>query len=509
MSETTKKTRREHWKGFNFAGTNDWAVDLQAFSLDDYTDPDTGEIPFDEWEFINNPPPALAQCDRSRSFDSLQQIADAGGSIPSHCLGIYTTQVLSASLSKAMQTYDDVIRRGYDNKFKTYANAVVKSAKKTVRDWMYKNGNTYFTCDVTEAIHCCDWCRRNAHDIDQCKYCNNKHCNGWSPICDQPEVICDGLQTTGWFNVSGPCPPDFSLRAGKEPTTGYGQTIYWKMKGDKEAEFWDALYGGTGIEKQDIRFIDDHFYDACIPSEPENCRHRGWDFGIPAPHGYEPGDVINPKDVVDKAYQNLTEIVRDFPRAVDQIRQGTYLGDANDLADAMALPVFMIEEAVENIKSISDAIDEAEEEKRKGIIMAFLTAILFFVPVVGTVASSIASLAAIGRIIALVGVAGNLALDIYSVVDSKGNDPMAIFALVLSPLAVFDVVRISRAASVARGMKGEDVAKLGKNIEGKMNLVKKARESAVCVRRTKRGLDGLFAEPVGAMSLNPVLSTDF
>lgn len=24
MSETTKSTRRDHWKGFNFAGTIDW-----------------------------------------------------------------------------------------------------------------------------------------------------------------------------------------------------------------------------------------------------------------------------------------------------------------------------------------------------------------------------------------------------------------------------------------------------------------------------------------------------
>ncbi|KAL5041794.1 hypothetical protein BDW71DRAFT_211825 [Aspergillus fruticulosus] len=39
MSETTKSTRREHWKGLNFAGTIDWAVDLQAFTDDDSLGP--------------------------------------------------------------------------------------------------------------------------------------------------------------------------------------------------------------------------------------------------------------------------------------------------------------------------------------------------------------------------------------------------------------------------------------------------------------------------------------
>ncbi|CAI4215537.1 unnamed protein product [Parascedosporium putredinis] len=34
MSETTKETRRAYWKELNFAGTVDWAVDLQSFTAD-------------------------------------------------------------------------------------------------------------------------------------------------------------------------------------------------------------------------------------------------------------------------------------------------------------------------------------------------------------------------------------------------------------------------------------------------------------------------------------------
>ena len=35
MDESTKTSRRIMWQNYNFAGTIDWAVDLQAFSGDD------------------------------------------------------------------------------------------------------------------------------------------------------------------------------------------------------------------------------------------------------------------------------------------------------------------------------------------------------------------------------------------------------------------------------------------------------------------------------------------
>ncbi len=37
MTPTTKDTRRADWKGLNFAGSIDWAVDLQMFTQDDFS----------------------------------------------------------------------------------------------------------------------------------------------------------------------------------------------------------------------------------------------------------------------------------------------------------------------------------------------------------------------------------------------------------------------------------------------------------------------------------------
>lgn len=45
MTEETKKSRTDLWKDLNFAGTIDWAVDLQAFSEDDGCPPGTCDSP--------------------------------------------------------------------------------------------------------------------------------------------------------------------------------------------------------------------------------------------------------------------------------------------------------------------------------------------------------------------------------------------------------------------------------------------------------------------------------
>lgn len=58
--------------------------------------------------------------------------------------------------------------------------------------------------------------------------------------------------------------------------------------------------------------------------------------------------------------------------------------------------------------------------------MAFPTVIFFFIPVIGEGAGAVSSMAAIGRIVALLGEVGNVALDIYTIVDDPDNAPLGL-----------------------------------------------------------------------------------
>lgn len=481
MTPATKQTRRDLWKGYNFAGTIDWAVDLQAFSDDDYDDPldDTD----DDEDYPEEFPEPLAPCDAN--YDTIEAIEAAGNNIPFHCQSRYIIKVLKKMHQEALTAYDSLIEGGYDNKFNTYADAVVHSGKSVVEKFMHDKGNNYFTCDVTEEVSCCSWCYHTfSPENGECRYCDDQmSCGGWSPICDEPEVLCDGVETV-YKNITGPCSPDFSQRAGPEPADGYGNAVYWHLRRDKEDLFWADLYADTGIEKDSINWENVHRISECAPTD-DHCGDRQWDYGFPVPSGFDREDVIDPKDVVQSAYDRFKGISGDMDEVTQSLDNEVYDGDEGDLVDAIALPVLLVKDAVKQMSDIVDEVNRWEEEKRKNIILAFLTAIFFFIPIAGEVLGSIAALANIGRVIATLGAAGELALDIYSIVDDKDNLPLAILSIVLSPLAILDAVQIGKAAGFRRDMTPEQVGKLGSRISDPLNSISKIK-GAMCKRPDAR-----------------------
>ena len=488
-------------------------MDLRSFSSDDFRDPKTGG--YRGGEDKQPLPPALADC-KATNFDTLEKIRDASG-LPEHCAALYSVEVLSKKLKDAMASYEELMNSGYDKKFDTYADAVVSSGGKTVREWVYNNGEKFFTCKVTEEVVCCQKCNGD----NECKRCSSAEdvCLNWRPVCDNPQgndpiLFCETTNT--WLELDEPCPPNYSMRNYKYDMRGMFPTTKWSLRNEKANEFYAELYKATGIAQEDIKMKDLQSFNECSSgADPSNrCENVGWDRNFPVPDGFEKSDVTNPKKIVSDAYNNLKDISRDLPAAAEKIRKGSYDGLAQDLADAIALPVFMIEEAVAGIKSISDAIDEAQREREKNIIIAFLTSIFFFIPIIGQLVGTVAALANIGRIIAILGTLGEIAIDIYSVVDTKGNDPLVIFGLVLAPLAVFDVIKIAKAASVARAMKQDDYGKLGKNIKDKMDVYRGAASKHRTCALKPKGKRDVEVFPVGGLpmsSLNadPVWSEDF
>lgn len=181
--------------------------------------------------------------------------------------------------------------------------------------------------------------------------------------------------------------------------------------------------------------------------------------------------MLNPKDVVKGARDKLNDVVPQLEDVVTMLRTGLWEGAEEDAGDAMALPVLMVQEAVKNMKEISDTVDKWEDEKRKNIILAFLSAIFFFVPILGQLVGTVASLANIARIIVVLGTLGEVATEIYQVVDNKDNLPLALFSVVLAPLAIMDAAQIGKAASRMRAASPNEIKALGKNINEGMQKV--------------------------------------
>lgn len=187
--------------------------------------------------------------------------------------------------------------------------------------------------------------------------------------------------------------------------------------------------------------------------------------GVPKPSGYDQSDVTNPKDVVSQGLTNAQVLGPQIDNIMLEMSFSSYDGNGQDLVDSLVLPVVMIAEGVDSMEKVVATADQIEAAEEKAILMAFLSALFLFIPLVGEAIGTIAELANIGRIVALLGESGNTALDIYDVVSGDDNAPLAIFGRITAPLALSDLVAVGKAADLKRAMKADDVASLGKNIE--------------------------------------------
>ncbi|KAH8901597.1 glycoside hydrolase [Thozetella sp. PMI_491] len=497
MSEATRSSRRNYWQGFNFAGTIDWAVDLQSFADEGISGDDDDD---EDWL----PPGDLGWGSCTASYSSIEAL-EADDSVPYYCASLYLLNLLQANLTTSMKSYDDLMANGYDEKFDEYASAVVDGASSEVDSFMRDNGEKYFSCIVTEDTWCCDKCGESGLD-GGCTYCFDGDCyvilHYVTTGVAAPAEFLSFIKNV-YKNYSEPCPPDYSQRgvSKQDPITA---TVYWTLEGDKSDQFWADLYDSTGISQDNIAFKDINHSSCQDGVSQQECRDMGeWDIGIPAPQGYDKSDVLNPKDTVSKAYGNLQNLLNgDLDTVIAQVADNTYGGSPADLVDALSLPIFMISDAIDGMNQVVKIADEIEKEKMEAIIFGFLTAIFFFIPVAGEIAGEVFGLAGIARIAALIGAAGNSAMDIYTIVDDPDNAPLAIFDLITEPLAVLDVAAIAKAAKIRRGMKDEDVEGLGK-VKPKLDKVEKIKEKGYCTSKPKKKRDVLAKAsiPHNAMSL--------
>lgn len=429
-------------------------------------------------------PPTKRLLACTETYESIEALDSAIDSIPPHCQSMYTVDTLSRSLKSALQNYTDLMEDGYDGKFKTYAQSVSDSADETLHDFVINNGDKYFTCIIPGASVCCDYCKDGAHPADQCRYCFEGECNlkkretagiawgstreGQTPDLPTPKIV--------FGNRTEPCPPDYSQR-GYGSDNPYQQSVYWSFKDDKEADFYAELMTSTAIAKDKTKVGNYNRGLNCAPStqlgDGDECWNTGMDFSIPVIDGYSSSDVSNPKDLFNNGIKNVSGISDQLEGILLDLKSSSFTGDAEDLIDSLSLPILMILEATESMATIETVADKIDEEKKKAIILGVIGAILFFIPVVGELAGALAEVSSLAGIITALGVAGNAAMDIYTIVDDPENAPLAIFSLILEPLALTSVATVARTADIRRAMSDADIAKLGPRISQRMRTIRK------------------------------------
>lgn len=141
------------------------------------------------------------------------------------------------------------------------------------------------------------------------------------------------------------------------------------------------------------------------------------------------------------------------------------------------------------MQQVADIGEHIEDEKRKQLILIFLTAFLLILPGVGEALDALVDIALISRIITLIGDVGNAALTVYDIVDDPKSVPLAIFGLLLGGVASRSEKSFSDAARIRRGMSDKMIAALERALALRWARFQSSLSVAV-FRGTAPGTDG-------------------
>ena len=356
------------------------------------------------------PAEVLADCEAT--YADLDKIVADKDNIPRHCLDGYIVDALANMLEAALNEYDETISSDYDSEYNTFAKAVRGSWGSSMSDFFENHLDRYYNCF---------------------------------------QNFGDDLQPYR-------CPP--------YGNTHRGTSVYLEPRDkDGAAKFvldeydidWEAVE----------HVVEPHAPD--IPGVGCNLGPCGQYFIHGVPRVRKDAVVPNPKDAIGTSLANLRELVPYLGDTAEAMGELLLNSDTSpvDVVDGAMVPVFMVQEAVETMKQVYDIGEEIQEEERKFIIFAVITAVLFVLPGVSQALSSVTGIALLAAEL------GGAALGAYDIATNPDNLAVGIFVLLLGFVGVGGAVSGTwrQAASLRRGMKPDDLARLGTSVKNKVDLV--------------------------------------
>ncbi|KAI3322279.1 glycoside hydrolase family 18 protein [Xylariaceae sp. AK1471] len=432
MNTSIKKSRETLYASYNFAGTSEWAVDLEEFvdnsGVDD-NDPDY-DTEIDEDYY--------ADC--KRQYTTLDQLLAQKDNERPYCVDQYLVDIEIEIMRNALTKYNRLIQGGYDKKFKVYEEYTKKQVPDLINSFM-DNGHAddYFGCQQTGNRQCCSSCHYScSKNCDKSKGCESG-ISTWDVTC--PIVYANGPLGIDYFNI-------------KVPNVTYTYTLR-----DSDG-FYSAISNDYGVDKDWIKFgnTDVGFENWCqyAGKDVKECimRTDEWFWNYPGPA--DDIKVFNPKDIVEKSHGNFADLL-DRLQLMKSITTLDSFLTMTDVADAAAIPALTVQNAIDNMDKVVDEAKEIEKRERQELIAGFLGGILFLIPFVGGALD--AGLVAIRTGLRIAEAAGEAALLAFTVVQ----DPDNAFEAVFSTLAGAGLSRGSwtKAANEPRGLGEEDPKKLG------------------------------------------------
>ncbi|KAG8408038.1 hypothetical protein J3459_018274 [Metarhizium acridum] len=404
MDDKHKDIRTQFYLMNNFAGTTDWAVDLQKFLPGDGIPDDDLEDDFKP--FID--PDFYPDC--GGRYSTLGDVEKQLTMMPTHCTEQYIADAESNIIKEALNKYSELLKNGYDSKFKTYERFVKQQVPAQIDAFMASNKvHQYFKCSEYKKVKCCSdctyaTCQENCARFAGCK-------SGYQTLdikCPQQQHTLEMISTETTPNAT------FHLQ--------------------DEERFWKDIGSKYGIEEAWIAFGRRHMKTS------NDCQYAGkdilkcidqndvWWYNYPIAVD-DKIKVYNPKKIFGDSIDKITSLAENLEIIKDLNIYDTLM-PWSDVVDAASLPALTLQAAVENMKSIIDEAEEIVKKQKEEFILNMVMGILSFIPVVGEAAGS-AGLTAARSMLRLIGATGDAGMIVYDIVKDPSNAFMAAFGYVL------------------------------------------------------------------------------
>lgn len=342
----------------------------------------------------------IGPCWDGYKYHTIDGVDRARAEFPEHCVNTYLLNALSEMMTAALKKFDDIMNSNYDARYNAFVR-MVRGQVSNSWDEIWTLSETYWDC--------------------------------YDMVSDKKESIA--------------CHETFHKAELWEPKDGFCDML------DKDYQFDCSLisYPETTIAENDF----------CNPRSGF-CTTR--DRTVYSPVYDRDFDVPDPADSITKSL-GMYRDYSDWLSSVSAVAQiGQFEESEGDVVDASVITVLSVQAAADAMQTVSDEGEDAIEEKRKRTIVAFVTAFLFLIPGVGETVGAAVNVARLGRLAAVVDVAGNSALGIYAIVEDPGNSPGEVAALIFGVLGVRSNFGWGKAAHKARRIDDVVFNKLGDSV---------------------------------------------
>lgn len=143
-------------------------------------------------------------------------------------------------------------------------------------------------------------------------------------------------------------------------------------------------------------------------------------------------EVANPKVVIEAAQQNMTALADALMVFYMDLTLHLNEAEAADIVVASAMPIFMMQQAIDSMNAIKKIGSEVIAENKQQLILLILSIVLMVLPFVREAGGElIGGVAMIARIAVLVDVIGNAGLTAYDILQDPLSAPFAILGLIV------------------------------------------------------------------------------